>query len=138
EVTNREFGQVDKVNYSNNSTPITLSEATGETILARIEKDGRQVKLTSRKGIPLDVQLINDINKDNTFRVGGIADVRYVYTTPEGVRMYMAMPVLQKKNTASGNLKQQLPSEIFNTLRYATLANIVLNNERNPQLLKQI
>lgn len=138
EVTNREFGQVDKVNYSNNSTPITLSEATGETILARIEKDGRQVKLTSRKGIPLDVQLINDINKDNTFRVGGIADVRYVYTTPEGVRMYMAMPVLQKKNTASGNLRQQLPSEIFNTLRYATLANIVLNNERNPQLLKQI
>lgn len=143
-VSQRQFGTIDNIAKSNKPTPIKLSDATGDNMLTTVRRlPDNSVQLETRPGQPLGVKLINNINDGrNKFQTGGIADIRHVYTEADGTKMYMAFKVLEKRSYhpkgLPANLQEDLNPSIYNSVKYAALANIVLNNTTNIALLEEI
>jgi len=136
QVSGKSFGQIDKINEHRNSEPITLREATGNSELAFILEDNGVKTLYTQKGKPFKGKIIGTIGEG--YNVGGIVDLREVYVK-DGEPVYIALHVLQKSPVANNdNLKSTLPAEIFNSIKYSTLAATVLNNIDNTDLVERI
>lgn len=144
QISSSHFGQIDNLKQHSNSTPKTISEATGDSTVAVVKRVKGQIELHTEKGVKFNGKIstqldVKDKNGNPIFEEGAIIDIRPAYTDENGDMVYMPLLTMNNSPIApEGNLKKDLSPTVESTVKAATLASIILNNQSNAELLKKL
>lgn len=144
QISSSHFGQIDNLKQHSDNTPKAISEATGDSTVAVVKRVKGQIELHTEKGVKFNGKIstqldVKDKNGNPIFEEGAIIDIRPAYTDENGDMVYMPLLTMNNSPIApEGNLKKDLSPTIENTVRAATLASIILNNQGNAELLKKL
>lgn len=139
-ITNKSFGSIDSLVEHENKTLKTINEATGDSQLV-VFKDGYFRKNNTSE--PISIEITNRLDKkdqsgNSPYSDGQIYDVRLI-SHKDGKDQYIALPVITPSPVAVGNLEaEQLNEVAYNNIKFAILANAILNNTSNEILLTGI
>lgn len=140
QIDNISTGPFHKTNKQIDKTPLSISEATGDSTLAVVLEEGGRLFPAingSKKAFDKGV-LSSDLNM-GSFNKGEVVDIRQVGTSKEGSPIYTAFKVMVNSPSVENPvLKHNLPEWVSDNLKYATLTSVVLNNKENTDLLQQI
>lgn len=130
-IEERNFGSIFKLNtLQTNNEPISLSEATGDTLLTVASSYTELSDSTSSTNGPVNskLNLVNNLEK-NSFDIGQIYEIREVNNG-----QHIALPVLTN-DISKGEL---LNDVAYNNVKYSLIASVLLNGQATPSLVKGI
>lgn len=143
-VQSKHFGSLDKLNQHKDKTPLSINQATGDSTIAIVKKEGNLLVLETSKGRRFTGLTSNDINAlDSTGRpiytVGSVVDIRPATVNENNEDVFMVLHTMNNSPIApTESLKQDLNTQIVNNSKFALLSSILLNNTENTKLRQQI
>jgi hypothetical protein len=132
-IEERRFGNIlNLMDLKTNNEPITLSEATGNTMLAVASDAYSLVDSSSTKDSVLndDFELVNN-TKETPFIPGVVYEMRHVNTKADGTKQYIALRTTTNKPSES----EKINEVAFNNVKFSVISSIILNNSGNKVLL---
>jgi hypothetical protein len=143
EISSTHFGSLDKTNNHIDKTPLTISQATGESTIGIVKKQGNLYVIETSKGkvfkgaTNVDINQLDE-NGNPAFANGTVVDLRVAMENSNGEPVHMVLHTMNNSPVATDNLKADLDEKVFNNIKYAVLSSIILNNTDNSELRKQI
>lgn len=143
EISSTHFGSLDKTNNHIDKTPLTISQATGESTIGIVKKQGNLYVIETSKGkvfkgaTNVDINQLDE-NGNPMFANGTVVDLRVAMENSNGEPVHMVLHTMNNSPVATDNLKADLDERVFNNIKYGVLSSIILNNSDNSELRKQI
>lgn len=129
-------GSIDNLKEHMNDTPKTLTEASKGTSTLLVKTTNKGVttynagyKKSVFDTLPEGAKVMNKEFMEN-LPDGTLFELRLF-----GDNLYIPLHVLNYSPVAKGNLKNDLQEDIFNNVKYVTIASLILSNKNNATLL---
>ena len=127
-IDSRKFGSLFSLTeLRENSEPIPLNEATGETILA-VATSHKQLANSLHSDVGSKIILVNNLSKTQ-FRKGQLYEIRKISKDK-----YIALAVL----TNNMHSKEDINDTAYNNVKFAVIASVVINAKGNSVVLNTI